>query len=127
MAKELPYFRFYPDEYLNGDITFEDNDTQGIFILACCYYWKSDCSLTLQKLNKRLSNAEHLLNKLIHANIIKHNVENDEINIVFLSEQFNPLILISEKRKKAGILSGKARCKRKQKLNKCSTKNTYIQ
>ena len=101
MAKELPYYRFNPDEYLTGDITFESYECQGVFKLACCFYWKSDCDITLQKLFKRIPNAEHLLKKLIESKIIKHFEESDKIKINFLHKQYQPLISISESRKNA--------------------------
>ena len=48
MAKELPYFRFYPSEWLEGDITLENEKTQGFFMLLCAWYWKKDCLIDLE-------------------------------------------------------------------------------
>ena len=47
MAKELPYFRFYASEWLEGDITLEDMATQGLFTNICAWYWHKECRLSL--------------------------------------------------------------------------------
>ena len=54
MAKELPYFKFFPSEYLQGSITLEDYEVQGFFINLCALYWNRDCDLCLKHVNKRL-------------------------------------------------------------------------
>ena len=110
MSKELPYFRFYPDEYLTGNITLEDEQTQGLFIEICCWYWKKDCIIDIEFIKKRLINAkamlEQCLNNLIKAEILK---ENDEggININFLDEQYDLLNESRQRRVTAGRLGGK--------------------
>ncbi|KKQ74819.1 MAG: hypothetical protein US97_C0056G0001, partial [Microgenomates group bacterium GW2011_GWF1_38_5] len=107
MSKELPYFRFYPDEYLTGNITLEDEQTQGLFIEICCWYWKKDCIIDIEFIKKRLINAkamlEQCLNNLIKAEILK---ENDEggININFLDEQYDLLNESRQRRVTAGRL-----------------------
>ena len=75
MSKELPYFRFYSSEWLEGNITLENEQTQGLFIQICAWYWKKDCEIDLQFLNKRLINGKAMLkrclNNLLESNIIK--------------------------------------------------------
>ena len=107
MSCELPYFRFTVQEWQNGDITLEDYENQGIFINICCYYWISDCSITLAKLKHRLTGYDVCINHLIESGIIKHNKETDFIEIFFLDDQFD---LLSNRRKlcqKAGKKGGK--------------------
>ena len=114
MAKELPYFRFYPSEWLEGNITLENEKTQGFFIQLCAWYWKKDCIIDLKFINKRLIDGKAMLkqclNTLIDTNIIKVN-DNQTVTITFLDEQFD---ILSEKRKKlvdAGRMGGKASLK----------------
>jgi hypothetical protein len=85
MAKEIPYFKFYISEWLNGDITLETNECQGLFINACAYYWQKDGQLTLTVLLKRFRGFEDQINILIGSNLIKLIGEN--ISISFLDEQ----------------------------------------
>lgn len=114
MAKELPYFRFYASEWLEGDITLEDMAAQGLFTNICAWYWKRDCEISLEFINKRLINGNQLLSKcltsLINAGIIGVNSEN-LLTIDFLEEQHHLLSSISVKRSKAGRKGGKASAK----------------
>jgi hypothetical protein len=97
MAKELPYFRFTVQEWQNGDISLESYELRGLFIDVCGFYWIKDCSITLAMLNKRYKDATELIKELLELNIIKHDIESDEINIFYLDEQYD---LLSNKRKK---------------------------
>jgi len=86
MSKRLPYFQFEPAEYLAGDIFFCSYGAQGMFNNICALYWQKDCELKYSQVVKRLKNEE-LIQELISENIIK--VENDQITINFLNEQFS--------------------------------------
>lgn len=85
MAKELPYFKFYINEWVNGDITLEDYELQGIFINVCGYYWSKDCDLSLLNLNKKFRGFEDKIKQLIDSKIIK--VIGENVAISFLNEQ----------------------------------------
>jgi len=85
MAKELPYFKFYINEWVNGDITLEDYELQGIFINVCGYYWSKDCDLSLINLNKKFRGFEDKIKQLIDSKIIK--VIGENVAISFLNEQ----------------------------------------
>ena len=114
MAKELPYFRFYVQEWQNGDISLETYELQGLFIQICGFYWLKDCSITLALLNKKFKEPE-LVQELIDLNIIKYEKRHDKIQIEFLNNQYD---LLSEKRKRrqiAGSKGGKAKALLKQK------------
>lgn len=86
MAKELPYFKFEPAEYLTKDISFCSLSAQGLFINICSYYWQRNCELTKEQLLKRL-NYENELKELIKEGVIDL-VEN-KILIKFLDNQLN--------------------------------------
>lgn len=115
MAKELPYFKFYPGEWLTGDITMCSEVAQFVFINLICFYWQKD-SICLANVKQRFSKYETEIKELISNRIIKiDDCENVIIN--FLDEQKSNFINISEKRIKSGKAGGKA--KAKQKLSKC--------
>jgi hypothetical protein len=85
MAKDIPYFKFYINEWINGDITLEEMEIQGVFINICSYYWSKDCELNLSNLKKKFRGYESKIDVLIQSGIIK--VDNEKIVIMFLNEQ----------------------------------------
>lgn len=87
MGKEIPYFKFYINEWINGDITLEDMEIQGVFINICCYYWSKDCDINIINLNKKFKQNIEQIKYLISIDIIK--LIDDKISIQFLDEQFN--------------------------------------
>ena len=107
MAKELPYFRFTPQEWQNGDISLEGYELKGLFIDICSYYWVRDCSITIAMLEKRYSGAKELLEQLLKLEIIKVDKKNEFVQISFLNEQFDTLSEARKRRQKAGSLGGK--------------------
>jgi len=86
MAKELPYFKFEPAEYLTKDISFCSLPAQGLFINICSYYWQRNCELTKEQLLRRL-NHETELNELIKEGVI--DLVGNDIHIKFLDNQLN--------------------------------------
>lgn len=107
MAKELPYFRFTPQEWQNGDISLESYELRGLFIDVCCYYWINDCSIALAKLEKRYNNNLDLLKQLLKLKIIQLDESNEFVSINFLNEQFNTLLDQRKLRQNAGSKGGK--------------------
>lgn len=107
MAKELPYFRFTPQEWQNGDISLERFELRGLFIDICCYYWINNCSIAREKLEKRYINDLGLLNELICLDILQWDEKSDFIQINFLNEQFDVLSEQRKRRQKAGSKGGK--------------------
>ena len=112
MAKELPYFRFYPGEWLKGDITMMDHADQGVFINLCCFYWLKGCSICLANVKQRFSNDEASVNRLLEQEIFSVD-ESGEISIDFLDDQYFRLSKISEKRSRAGRSGFKAKANQK--------------
>ena len=100
MAKELPYFKFEPSEWENGNIQMCSTISKGLFIDICSIYWarigELPYALALQKLCR--GDAE-LMKELLGHDIIR--VENDFIIIDFLDEQLQEFKGISERRKDA--------------------------
>jgi hypothetical protein len=124
MSDNLPFFRFYPLHWQNGDVVLEDYETQGLFINVCSFYWIKECSITLTMLKKKYSNAVAMLQKLIESEIIKLDTETDEIHITFLDEQFDILAEKRKNRQDAGRLGGIAkRSNATAMLQQCSSKS----
>jgi len=108
MSKELPYFKFFPAEWMKGDITLCSMETQGVFINLCTYYWMKEGSICLANAKQRFSNHLQMLNELIEKEILTID-QNEKIVINFLDEQLNQFSQISEKRTVSGRLGGLAK------------------
>jgi hypothetical protein len=105
MSKELPYFRFTASEWLTDNISFEAYELKGLFIDVCAFYWSRDCSVNIELLNKRFSNASLLLEQLFSNGILKENKKNF-VEIIFLNSQYDLLSEKRKKRQKSGKLGG---------------------
>ncbi len=129
MEKELPYFKFYPDKWINGDISLLPENIQGIFINVCSYYWKRNCRVALAKLKQKLSNCQDGLKTLIENDIIIID-ENENIIIDFLNEQYKDYISLhlklSESGRKGGISKAKGRLKAGKRQAKAFAKQLPI-
>ena len=99
MAKELPYFKFEPAEYLTKNISFCSLSAQGLFVNICSYYWQRNCKLTTEQVLKRL-NYKTELDELISEGII--DLQDDFIVIKFLDNQ----LVEVEKTSKQNALNG---------------------
>jgi hypothetical protein len=99
MAKELPYFKFEPNQWENGNIQILSREDKGLFIDLCSMYWSrlGDLpeKLAIQKLCGGNATA---LNSLCEEKIIE--VLDSNIYIRFLSEQLNEFDDISKKNSK---------------------------
>lgn len=107
MAKELPYFKFYTSEWLDGDITIEDLETQGLFINICALYWSKEGEVYIDKLIKRFRYAgEDCFKPLIDEGFIYVN-EDGKINISFLDEQMKERVKTSKTNSLNGSKGGR--------------------
>jgi hypothetical protein len=100
MAKELPFFKFEPSEWLEGEIQVCSYPTVSCFINLCSGYWlklgRINYAFALQKYCN--SNA-NVLQELIDNKIIS--IVDDKICIKFLDKQLNEFKNVSEKRTEA--------------------------
>jgi len=103
MAKELPYFKFEPAEYLTKDVSFCSLAAQGLFTNICAYYWQRKCKLTKKQLIRRL-NYEVELNELINEGVVDFNGE--DIIIKFLDAQLLETITNSKIGRVNGLKGG---------------------
>jgi hypothetical protein len=88
MAKELPYFKFEPNQWDNGNIQMLSREDKGLFIDLCSMYWSRlgdiPLKLAIQKLCAGNATA---LSSLCDEKVIE--VIDGNIFIKFLSEQLN--------------------------------------
>lgn len=88
MAKELPYFKFEPSEWDNGNIQMCSTETRAIFIDLCCIYWIRVGNLPyILALQKVCGGNKNSLEELDKNEIIK--IKDDFISIRFLDEQLD--------------------------------------
>jgi|TARA_R100000084_G_C4651895_1_gene150266 hypothetical protein len=118
---ELPYFKFFPNQWLTGTIAFQDFDVQGAFMKVCCFYWSKGCKVSDKEL-KAITGTYY--NTLIDTNLIK--VVNKKIKIKWLDEQLEERTKAHNKRVEAGRKGGKqcsskAVALRKEKIKKDNT------
>jgi len=97
MAKELPYFKFEPQEWQNGNIQMHSDEAKILFIELCCTYW-----IRLADLPKAMAIQKHckrnpdLLDELVNSDMI--NIKDDKLVIKFLDIQLKD---VKKKSKKA--------------------------
>ena len=125
MSKELPYFKFFPTEWLLGRINNENATIQISFLKSCCLYWQKDCKLNVNELSVYvpLVKIKYLIEEdYIQCRYIDEFTKKNKIKIKFLDEQ---KLELSEKRNKkveAGRLGGKQSALNRKK----KTKKDYI-
>ena len=104
MSKELPYFKFFPSEWISGDITLESMELQGVFMNVCCIYWSKSCRVAIAGLSQRYGEA---IPKLLESGILKQ--KGGYAIIDFLNEQWVELYDRHEKNSKNGKLGNEKR------------------
>jgi len=88
MAKELPYFKFEPNQWENGNIQMLSREDKGLFIDLCSMYWSRLGDLPLKlAIQKLCAGNATALNPLCDDKIIE--ILEGNIFIKFLSEQLN--------------------------------------
>jgi hypothetical protein len=100
MAKELPYWKFEPNQWENGNIQICSKDAKGVFIDLCSSYWSRLGELPYAlALQKHCNGSKDALQELKDADVI--GIEDDNIIIEFLDEQLNEFQETSVKRRDA--------------------------
>jgi len=86
MAKELPYFKFEPNQWENGNIQICNREDKGLFIDLCSMYWSRLGDLPIKLAIQKLCNGNATAyDSLIQESIFK--VIDGQICIDFLNEQ----------------------------------------
>lgn len=97
MPKELPYFKFEPLEWGNGNIQMCSFQSKGVFIEMCSLYWSRAGELPYALALQKLCNGDaQLMQELKHHDIFT--VNEDQIIIDFLDEQLSQFQETSVKR-----------------------------
>ena len=100
MAKELPYFKFEPNQWENGNIQMCSREAKGLFIDLCSSYWSRLGELPYAlALQKHCNGIASVLQELINNEIII--VLDGQIVIEFMDEQLNEFQETSGKRRDA--------------------------
>lgn len=86
MAKELPYFKFEPNQWENGNIQMFSREEKGLFIDLCSMYWSRLGDLPFKLAIQKLCNGNATaFNSLIEEQIFL--VKDGAVCIDFLNEQ----------------------------------------
>lgn len=108
MAKELPYFKFEPGRWENGNIQMCSFDVQGAFISICSMYWQRLGDLPYRLAVVKICRGdESFIQSMLQAGVIKQDGEN--LRIDFLDTQLEEFKIISERRSEAGKKGGENR------------------
>ena len=112
MAKELPFFKFEPNAWENGNIQMLSRECKGLFIDICSMYWSRLGDLPLKLVVQKLcaGNAT-ALNPLCDENIIE--VIDGNIYIQFLTIQLQEFENTSSKNSENAKLGWEKRRKQK--------------
>lgn len=102
--KELPFFKFNPNQWLTGTISFLEKDVQGAYMIALCYYWSKNCEMPLNQL--KIIIPDHY-QQLIDVNLFK--IVDGKIRIKFLDEQYSQFKTRSKINAENGSKGGKAK------------------
>lgn len=88
VAKELPYFKFEPSQWENGNIQLCGFEAQGVFINVCSMYWQRLGNLPYKLAVQKICNGNATaLDSLCEEEVIK--VIDGDICIDFLNEQLS--------------------------------------
>lgn len=88
MAKELPFFKFEPNQWENGNIQLCSFEAQGVFINVCSVYWQRLGDLPYKlAVQKICSGNATALDSLCNEGVLK--VIDGHICIDFLNEQLS--------------------------------------
>ena len=121
--KELPYFKFYPNQWITGSIMFMDLDVQGAFMKICCYYWSKECNVSIEQIKSLVPKQ---WGKLLETQLLK--TDDDNIRIKWLDEQYAERLKEHKRNVSNGRKGGLSRAKalRKEEIKKDKYKNDNV-
>lgn len=106
MAKELPFFKFNPTEWLVGKISYQSLEIQGAFMQCCAIFWKNSGVVKIDQIDWKIGKAN--LEALINYDFISID-EDGFLTIEFLQEQLASFQVIRQKRAEFGSMGGVAK------------------
>ena len=121
--KELPYFKFYPNQWITGSIMFMKLDVQGAFMKICCYYWSKECNVSREQIKSLV--PDHW-SKLLDSQLLK--IDKDKIRIKWLDEQYAERLKEHKRNVSNGRKGGLSRAKalRKEEIRKDKYKSDNV-
>lgn len=111
--QELPWFKFNPNQWLTGTISFLSLEQQGAFMKVVCYYWSKECRVPLEQYKRIIPND---FKSLLDVGIVKQKGKN--IVIDWLDNQFKERKESHSKRVESGRKGGKHSLSNAQALRK---------
>jgi hypothetical protein len=94
MAKDLPFFKFIPSEYNDGEISLCSLAEQGLFTAICSLYWSRETVLERVFASRKIPKFDEAVFKgLLDCGVLALRADGDQvfIKIKFLDEQFAEL------------------------------------
>ncbi len=120
MAKELPYFKFEPNQWENGNIQMLSREDKGLFIDICSMYWSRLGDVPFKLVIQKLCGGNAVaLNSLCDEKIIE--VIEGNIYIKFLSEQLSEFDDVSKQNSKNAKDGWEKRRKQKEESDRNAT------
>jgi len=95
MAKELPYFKFEPNQWENGNIQIFNHEQKGIFIDLCSMYWSRLGDLKYRLAVAKICNGNATALDLLCSENIFY-IKEGYICIDFLNEQLSDFKNVSK-------------------------------
>jgi hypothetical protein len=114
MAKELPYFKFEPNAWENGNVQICSREDKGLFMDVCSMYWSRLGVLPFKLAIQKLCGGNAVaFDSLISEGIIE--VIDDLVYIEFLNEQLQEFEDLSETNRKNALEGWRKRKESKKK------------
>lgn len=121
MAKELPYFKFEPNQWENGNIQMLSREDKGLFIDLCSMYWSRLGDLPYKLAIQKLCGGNAVaFNSLFDEDIFE--IIDGNIYIKFLSEQ----LLEFKNTSKQNSKNAKDRWEKHRKQKELCERNTTV-
>lgn len=113
MAKELPYFKFEPNQWENGNIQICSKEEKGVFIDLLSMYWSRIGALPYKLAVQKICGGNATALDSLYENKIIDIIEGN-IYIKFLSEQLNKFDFDSQRNSKNAKEGWEKRRKQKE-------------
>lgn len=121
MSIELPWYKFYPTEWLFGRISHETPELQISFLKTCCFYWQRGCEMDIDYILLYID--KDVIKELCQKNYILYNKKSNKIKIKFLDEQSKD----RKQRKNKKIEAGRKGGLKSASMRKKKTYEDYVQ
>lgn len=102
MAKELPYFKFEPNQWENGNIQICSHSEKGVFIDLCSMYWSRLGDVPYKLAVQKICGGNATAIDSLYENKI-FDIIDGNIYIKYLSEQLNEFENTSEQNSKNAL------------------------